>query len=875
MEISGVTSADLRKTFLRYFQDRGHERVPSASLIPTHPAAPLFTNAGMVPFLPYFLGEETPPYLRATSAQRCLRVRGKHDDIDVVGRTTRHLTFFEMLGNFSFGDYFKAEAISFAWQVMTEVLGLDPSRLWVTVHDSDEEASQLWQEVVGVPRERIQAAGEDNFWEMGLTGPCGPSSEIFYDKGPTWGPEGGPVHGGPERFVELWNLVFMSYNRLASGALEPLPRKSIDTGAGLERLLPVLQAKDSVFETDTLRGLISVVEELAGYVYGRDAERDVSLRILADHARSATFLLADGVVPSNEERGYVARRIIRRAVRHAARAGAPKGVMPHMAAAVCDKMVDGYPYLREQLARVQDELEREEHKFRQTLTAGLSVLEAELGTKEDGMLGGEMAFKLHDTHGFPIDLTSEIAHERGWSVDLAGFERAMEKQRELARGANRRAQEEAGALGDVVTVEGAVAPSQFCGYANLESESTIVAIRHSPSSNLLEVFADLTPFYAPAGGQVADTGTIAGETGVGDIVDVRSPTPGLTGHVVRVRSGRFQVGQTVRLIVDRARRNALRRSHTATHLLHAALRERFGTSLRQHGSLVEPDYLRFDFNHHMPLEVEDIHALEQELLERVLSDAVVTTEEMRLSDARAAGVLSFFGEKYGDVVRVVRAGPSSAELCGGTHVSALGQIGAVVILAQSSVGSNLRRIEGATGPAVLEHYWKMRSTLTEASKALNVDRWNVANGVQRLQEANRGLERELRAFRRQQDLDTASALASQAVNGVVVARLDGRNQAELRVLAESLLEGSSIHSAALAGIADGGSVAVAVVTSDPLVDASNVVRAAAGAVGGGGGGSSDRSAVGGGRDVDRIDDALRLLRDRLSPSGSAVDDRRR
>ncbi|MEA2449273.1 MAG: alanyl-tRNA synthetase, partial [Thermoleophilaceae bacterium] len=488
----------LRSAFLDYFQERGHTLAPSLSLVPGHSAAPLFTNAGMVQFLPIFLGEEPAPYPRATSSQKCLRVRGKHDDIDMIGRTTRHLTFFEMLGNFSFGDYFKAGAIEFAWEFLTEVLGLEGDRMWATVHDSDDEAERLWQELVAMPADRIQRMGEDNFWEMGSTGPCGPCSEVFYDKGPEFGPEGGPAHGGEERYVEIWNLVFMEFDRLADGSLKPLPKQNIDTGAGLERILPILQGTSSVFETDVLRGLIATAEELSGRRYGGEDEDDVSFRIVADHARAVTFMIGDGVVPSNEERGYVLRRIIRRAVRHGQRLGAPEGFMPAMAAAVAGAMRSGYPELGERLDAIQDTLEREEHRFLQTLGLGLGMLETALeeNTKE---IDGETAFKLHDTYGFPVELTAEIAAERGVELDTAGFERAMERQREMARGAA--AKDGGEALAELRPELEELPATQFLGYDSLEAEGTILRVLESPDGTL-ELFADRTPFYAESGGQI-------------------------------------------------------------------------------------------------------------------------------------------------------------------------------------------------------------------------------------------------------------------------------------------------------------------------------------------------------------------------------------
>ena len=599
-----ITTNEFRDSFLGYFERNDHLRVPAANLIPTHRAAPLFTNAGMVAFLPYFFGEEKSPYRRLTSAQKCVRIRGKHDDIEVIGRSTRHLTFFEMLGNFSFGDYFKAGAIEFAWNFLTEVLGLPADRLWATVHETDDDAFGLWQDIAGLPAERIQRLGEDNFWEMGPTGPCGVSSEIFYDKGRELGPDGGPAFGGDERYVEIWNLVFMQSNRLDDGTLEPLPERNIDTGAGLERILPIIQGKTSVFDTDILRSLIGTAEELCGYTYGADAEKDVSLRIVADHARACTFLLTDGVIPSNEERGYVLRRIIRRAALHARRAGAKGGILPELAAAVSDQMAAGYPELPAALERVQAILEREEHRFRETLTVGVNILDTSLprGTTQ---IPGELAFKLHDTYGLPVELTREIAAERGITVNEAEFDAAMEQQRTQARLATAKG---GTSLADnrLREIAEQVGKTVFVGYQRLESEAVVLAVVPAEDGQNLEVYVDITPFYAEGGGQIGDTGFIYGPGGRGRVVNTNAPLPGLIRHIVEVADGAFAPGQTVGLTVDKARRAALMRGHTGTHLLHWALREVLGSSAQQQGSLVAPDYLRFDFSHHSPLSQEQI-----------------------------------------------------------------------------------------------------------------------------------------------------------------------------------------------------------------------------------------------------------------------------
>jgi alanyl-tRNA synthetase len=865
-----LNADELRSSFLDFFVARDHRLTGSASLVPEHPAAPLFTNAGMVQFLPVFFGEEPPASPRATSAQKCLRVRGKHDDIEIVGRSTSHLTFFEMLGNFSFGDYFKEGAIQYAWEFLTETLGLEGERLWATVHTSDDEAARIWQELVGLPAERIQRMGEDNFWEMGATGPCGPSSEIFYDKGPAHGAEGGPARGGEERYVEIWNLVFMESNRLGDGSLTALPKRNIDTGAGLERILPIVQGSSSVFDTDVLRRLIGSAEELTRSVYGREEEDDVSLRIVADHARAVTFMLADGVVPSNLERGYVLRRIIRRAIRHGQRVGAREGMMAAMAAAVCEVMGGAYPELERSLGMVSDILEREEHRFVETLSLGLGMLE-DLIADGASVISGSDAFKLHDTYGFPVELTGEIAAERKVGLDLEGFEQAMAHQRELARSAA------GGGSGDELQSQAAsrlvaelagLGPTKFLGYEQLEAQSKLLRVLKTESDGsehpTLEVFAERTPFYAESGGQVGDTGTIESETGRARVLETDRPLEGIIRHRVRLEEGTLVEGQEANLRVDATRRDAIRRSHTATHLLHWALRTTFGSQLQQQGSLVEPDYLRFDFNHHSQLSDEDIARIEELVIGDILSDEPVETTESTLEAARAEGAMSFFGDKYGEIVRVVRAGEHSVELCGGTHVSALGRIGGFVVRSESSVGANLRRIEALTGKAAHEDHRRARGLLHTAAESLHVAPDSLPDAIVRLQTSLSQEERQRKALAANADRELAASLADSAVDGNVVARLDDRDQQALRTIAAELLGRAGIRAVGLIGSPDGEAVAVAVAVADDSGDAPAVVRTVAKLVGGGGGGKDRRLAVGGGRDVTAIDGALEAMREALS-----------
>ncbi|HEX4116023.1 MAG TPA: alanine--tRNA ligase [Solirubrobacteraceae bacterium] len=877
MSTSQPLNADeLRSSFLDFFAARDHRLTSSASLVPEHPAAPLFTNAGMVQFLPVFFGEEPPLSPRATSAQKCLRVRGKHDDIEIVGRSTSHLTFFEMLGNFSFGDYFKEGAIQYAWEFLTETLGLEGERLWATVHTSDDEAARIWQELVGLPAERIQRMGEDNFWEMGATGPCGPSSEIFYDKGAEHGSGGGPARGGEERYVEIWNLVFMESNRLGDGSLTALPKRNIDTGAGLERILPIVQGSSSVFDTDVLRRLIGSAEELTRSVYGRDEEDDVSLRIVADHARAVTFMLADGVVPSNLERGYVLRRIIRRAIRHGQRVGAREGMMAAMAAAVTDVMGGAYPELERSLGMVSDILEREEHRFVETLSLGLGMLE-DLIVDGASVISGSDAFKLHDTYGFPVELTAEIAAERKVGLDLEGFEQAMAHQRELARSAA------GGGSGDELQSQAAsrlvaelagLAPTEFLGYEQLQAQSRILRVLKAADEEAdqasadaarptLEVFVERTPFYAESGGQVGDTGTIESETGRAQVLATDRPLEGIIRHRVRLEEGTLVEGQEANLRVDETRRDAIRRSHTATHLLHWALRTTFGSQLQQQGSLVEPDYLRFDFNHHSQLSDEDVASIEELVLGDILGDEPVQTTESTLDAARAEGAMSFFGDKYGEIVRVVRAGEHSVELCGGTHVSALGRIGGFVVRSESSVGANLRRIEALTGKAAHEDHRHARGLLHAAAESLHVTPDSLPDAIARLQTSLSQEERQRKSLAASVDRELAASLADSAVDGSVVARLDDRDQQALRTIAAELVARAGIRAVGLIGSPDDEAVALAVAFAEDSGDAPAVVRTVAKFVGGGGGGKDRRLAVGGGRDVTAIDGALEVLRDAL------------
>ncbi|MDQ2754316.1 MAG: alanine--tRNA ligase, partial [Actinomycetota bacterium] len=633
----------LRRAFTQYFVELDHVAVPSAGLIPHHPRAPLFTNAGMNQFIPYFLGEEIAPHKRATTVQKCVRIRGKHDDIELIGRTTRHLTFFEMLGNFSFGDYFKHEAIPFAWEFLTERVGLDGDRLWATVHTDDDEAADIWRDGIGLPAERIQRLGEDNFWEMGDTGPCGPCSEIFYDKGPDWGEEGGPDSGGEERYVEVWNLVFPQYDRQADTSLEPLPRPGIDTGMGLERLLTILQDVPSIWETDVIRPIIARAEMLTGRRYGDEAEVDVTLRILADHARSLSFLISDGVFPSNEDRGYVLRRLIRRAVTKAYQLGVERPVVPELVAATVEVMGEAYPEIAKNVDYTVGVAAREEERFRTTLRSGLAMLESELSEAD---ISGEVAFRLHDTHGFPIELTREIAAGRHVGVDEAGFAEAMDRQRRMSKegGKGQLAVDDRTDLYRRLLAD--AGPTRFVGYEQ-NTATAVVLAAFEAGTNHVEVFLDTTPFYAEGGGQVGDTGVIETDTGRIRVIDTTAALPGLSRHLGVIEHGEVRAGQQASAVIDDYRRSAIRRNHTGTHLLHWALRQVLGDHVKQQGSLVAPDRLRFDFTHYGPVATDARAQIEDLVNERILDDEPVTTTEMAKAAAETAGAVAFFEDKYG------------------------------------------------------------------------------------------------------------------------------------------------------------------------------------------------------------------------------------
>ncbi len=869
-----MTAAELRQAFLGFFEERDHVVVPSSNLIPHDPSL-LLTTAGMVQFKPFMLGEEPAPYPRATSVQKCFRTT----DIDIIGTTARHLTFFEMLGNFSLGDYFKDRAIPLAWEFVTDVLGFEPERLWVTVFEDDDEAETIWRDTVGVPTERIQRMGEDdNFWAMGPTGPCGPCSEIFYDRGPELGDEGGPKHGGEERYVEVWNLVFMQYDRLDDGSLEPLPNQNIDTGAGLERLLAVINDDPSVFETDVLRRVLAAAERITGKEYGADERTDISLRIVAEHGRAASFLVSDGVNPSNEDRGYVLRRIIRRAVRHSVLLGVDDPVMPAMVDATIEVMGDAYPDLAGNARFVREIVEREEERFRRTLHRGLEMLEGQL---EEGDVSGDDAFKLHDTHGFPIDLTREIAAERRRSVDIERFDELMAEQRERAKAAHAAAEGEVGAglsappdiYRSLLEDRGA---TEFTGYVATVTEGARVLallVDGEPADSAqegttVEVILDRTPFYAEAGGQVGDVGVL--ETSSDARVKVHDTQWAIAGslpvHRAEVEQGVLSLDDEVVARVESTLRGRTARNHTGTHLLHWALREVLGDHVRQQGSLVAPDRLRFDFSHFEGVSDDTLAEVEAAANEEVLSNAPVRAYETTKEHADSVGAVAFFGDKYGDIVRVVEAGPHSVELCGGTHVHALGSVGPVKVLGESSIGANVRRIEALTGEASFTHTRSEEEVLRELAASLNVSPNEVPARVEKLQEQIRELHDELDAMRSRQAAGEAKELAAAAEDGLVVARRDGFDPDGLRRLVAGVRDEMGSGIVVIAGAAaDPAKAAIAAAVSKDLqergVSAAEVVADAARTLGGGTAKNPDL-VVGGGKKPEGVDGALGQAREK-------------
>jgi len=859
-----MKSAEIRKSFLDFFAARGHEIVPSSPLIPGNDPTLLFTNAGMVQFKDVFLGQEKRSYRRAASSQRCVRAGGKHNDLENVGYTARHHTFFEMLGNFSFGDYFKEDAIRFAWDYITGTLGLPAERLWVTVYQDDDEAADVWLKQIGVHPARFGRLGADsNFWAMGDTGPCGPCSEIFYDHGPevAGGPPGSPDEDG-DRYVEIWNLVFMQFNRAPDGTMTPLPKPSVDTGMGLERLAAVLQGVHSNYDIDLFRALIGRAAELAG----ADDHDNASLRVIADHIRACAFLVVDGVLPANEGRGYVLRRIIRRAVRHGYQLGIEEPFFWRLVETLEQQMGAAYPELVKARGHVEKVLHQEEQRFAETLDQGMRLLDAAIAGLDDGVIPGDTAFKLYDTYGFPLDLTADIARERGLAVDNAGFERAMDAQRERARAASR-FEADHGARRDTGL------ESKFVGYDALGASGVILAL-HKDGGRQVDalgegdegvIILDETPFYAESGGQVGDVGRIRAAAGEFQVTDTRKWGKAHAHHG-RMLRGRLEGGEQVRAEVDAAARQATVLNHSATHLLHAALRKVLGEHVQQKGSLVAPDRLRFDFSHYEPLSNAQLAEIEALVNAQVRANAAAETRVVPYEEAVAGGALALFGEKYEDRVRVLKLGDFSMELCGGTHVRRTGDIGLFKIVAESGIASGVRRIEAVTGEGALAWMARHEATLQQIAAMLKGGWEEAGQKVQQLIERSRHLEKEVQQLQTklatggggEDPVDRAESVGDVRI---YIARLAGSDPKVLRDAVDRFKQklGSGV---VLLGAADGDKVRlVAGVTRDctDRISAVELVKAAAELVGGKGGGRPDLAQAGG-ADASRLDAALDAAR---------------
>ena len=854
-----MTGHEIRTRFLDYFAAREHARVASAPLVPEGDPTLLFVNAGMVPFKDVFTGQREVPYDRAVSSQKCLRVSGKHNDFENVGYTPRHHTFFEMLGNFSFGDYFKRDAIAFAWEFLTVELGLPGVRLWASVHQDDDEAAGLWPEVTPMPAERVIRLGdESNFWAMGETGPCGPCSEIFYDFGSDRG-RGTPADN-EVRFLEIWNLVFMQFDRSADGTLTPLPAPSVDTGMGLERIAAVVQGVYSNYESDLFTPILAAIAERIGRAYEAEGETGVSFRVLADHVRAATFLIGDGVYPSNEGRGYVLRRIIRRAVRHYWLLDVREPVLCDLAPAVVAEMAGAYPDLAGQRASIVSILRAEEERFLATIDRGMEILDEMLGGLGAGVpVPGAEAFRLYDTYGFPPDLTELIARERGHGVDHAGYAAAMERQREMAREASRFGAVDVSG-GGRISVQGFA--SEYVGYEDLEVE-TVIAHAEKESDRYL-VLLGHNPFYATGGGQVADTGTIEGAGFRLRVVDVLREDSVFVPLAELVSGDATAVahGAAVRATVDADRRADVERHHTVTHVLHAILRRRLGEHVRQAGSLVAPDRMRFDFSSPAPLDPDTITAIEDEANEWVLRDLPVTKEIVPIEEARARGAMALFGEKYGDQVRVVPIGDGqSVELCGGCHVERTGEIGVVRIVSESSAAAGVRRIEVVTGRRAIEETRRREALLAEAAAKLRVAPEELPARIERLLEEKREIERSLEAARRQSRAGAGAGERTTTVDGfqVLTLRAHPMSMDDLRAIGDAVRNRLRSGVGVIGAEMEGKAHLLTVVTDDLIqagrLDAPRVVRELAAFIGGGGGGKK-HMAQAGGKDVERIDEAL-------------------
>ena len=843
-----MTSNELRRAFLEFFRERGHEVVPSSPLVPGNDPTLLFTNAGMVQFKDVFLGQDKRRYDRAVSAQRCVRAGGKHNDLENVGYTARHHTFFEMLGNFSFGDYFKNEAIALAWEFLTKDLGLEPERLWVTVFEDDDEAADIWLKTMKVDPNRFSRLGaKDNFWAMGDTGPCGPCSEIFYDHGPevAGGPPGSPDEGG-DRYVEIWNLVFMQFDRSSSGEMTPLPKPSVDTGMGLERMSAVMQGVHSNYEIDLFANLI---EAAARILHVRN-DGSSSLNVIADHIRACAFLIVDGVLPGNEGRGYVLRRIIRRAIRHGKKLGVNESFFHKLVDPLCREMGEAYPELVKAKSHAEKVLTKEEARFAETLDQGMDILEAAIADLQGKELPGDVVFKLYDTYGFPVDLTADVARERGLTIDEAGFELAMTEQRDRGRAASKFGAEDSSAIR---TDE----QSEFSGYERIEEESTIVAVFREGQqvSSLADgeqgaVLLASTPFYGESGGQVGDTGVLEGDHGSFAVADTQKSGKAIL-HLGRAQLGKLQVGDRITARVDGERRGRIVLNHSATHLLHAALRKVLGEHVMQKGSLVAPDRLRFDFSHYEALTPPQLQQIENLVNEQIRRNTSAETSLMKYDDAVSSGAIALFGEKYGDEVRVLRLGDFSVELCGGTHVGSAGEIGVFKITSEGGVASGIRRIEAVTGKGALEWIDANQQALDSVASLLRIQRTQAPGKVEQLLKRNRELEKELAAVKQQLASGNSGKISENIVEiegiKVLASRMDGADAKTLRDAVDRLKDRLQSAVVVLGSVENGKVRLAAGVTKNNTdrIRAGDVIRPVAQQVDGKGGGRPDFAEAGG------------------------------
>ena len=859
-----MTGKELREKFLTYFADRGHTIVPSSNLIPKNDPTLLFTNAGMNQFKDLFLGLEKRDYIRACSSQKCVRAGGKHNDLENVGRTARHHTFFEMLGNFSFGDYFKKEAIAFAWEFLTRELKLDKNRLYVSVYKDDDEAAEIWHKQEGVPLERIYRFDEDNFWSMGDTGPCGPCTEIFWDNGPETGC-GNPycaVGCDCDRYMEIWNNVFMQFNRDENGVMTPLPKPSVDTGMGLERIATVMQGVTSNYDTDLIQGIIRHVEKLSGKRYRRDEKDDVSMRVIADHSRAITFLICDGVLPSNEGRGYVLRRIMRRAARHAKMLGFSDPVLYRMVDAVSEVMGDAYPDLLQREDYIRKVVRAEEERFAETLDNGLRILNDEVASlKNQGctVIPGEVVFRLYDTYGFPMDLTADIVQGDGFTIDEAGFDACMERQREMAREHWKGSGEEK-VSAVYKTLHGQGLRTVFTGYDERTAYSAVTAllrdgepVRSADAGDEVDVITETTPFYGESGGQAGDSGEISTGAAHLEVLDTLRPLPDLIVHRARVKEGTVRVGETADLRVAGDTRSATARNHTATHLLQAALREVLGDHVKQSGSLVNNDHLRFDFTHFSAMTHEELERVEELVNRHIMDNADVAVLEMGIEQAMESGATALFDEKYGDTVRVVKVGDVSAELCGGTHVRASGDIGLFKIVSESGIAAGVRRIEALTGLGALRYARRLEEDSRKIASLVKAEGGDTVEKVVRLISRQKEMQREIDTLQSRLNASASADLLAGAreIGGVkaLAVKVDVADVKGLRELSDTLKDRLGSGVIAIGTEIDGKATLLVAVSKDltSRFRAGDLIKGMAPIVGGSGGGKPELAQAGGGK----------------------------